>query len=58
MRDYYQDGIDDAMGRCRDNDGDYPQNDGDLYDYQLGLERGQQRRKNYDEIDRDIELGL
>ena len=55
MRDYYQDGIDDAMGRYRDNDGDYPQNDGDLYDYHRGLERGQQRRKNFDEIDRDWE---
>ena len=55
MRDYYQDGIDDGCGRHRYDDGDYPQNNGDLYDYQLGLERGQRRRRNYNEIDRETD---
>ena len=57
MRDYYQDGIDDGFGAYRSDKGDYPQDAGDIYDYHRGLERGQQRRKNVDEFEREVEFG-
>ncbi len=55
MTDYYQDGFDDGYGRHRSGEREYPQNDGDDYNYRKGVEDGQRRRRVMDEPD-DEEL--
>ena len=48
MEDYYNDGFNVGYGRPDFNDGHTPpQTDGELYDYQHGIEDGR-RRRNYD----------
>ena len=51
MRDYYQDGFDDGYGRKGYGEREYPQFDGDKYDYEKGLEDGQRRKKISEELD-------
>lgn len=53
MGDFYQNGFDGGYGRSFHGDREYPQNDGDEYSYQRGLEDGQRRRRISDELDRE-----
>ena len=53
MRDYYQDGYDAGYGRDVYSGGDYPETDGDWYDYQQGLEDGRRHRRISEELDRE-----
>ncbi len=53
MRDYRRDGFNDGYGKKRDDDGDYPQNDGDVYSYRRGYEDGQRRREIANELERN-----
>jgi hypothetical protein len=49
MEDYYKDGFNEGYGNGHLNNGhDFPDSDGDRYDYERGREDGE-RRRSYDD---------
>lgn len=53
MSDFYKNGFDDGYGRGNAGERDCPQNDGDKYSYERGLEDGHRRGRISDELDRE-----
>jgi len=50
MRDLYQDGFDDGYGNKIYGEREYPQSDGNRYNYRQGVEDGKRRKNISDEL--------
>ena len=55
MEDYYGDGFNAGYGHSeRNSHHEFPQTDGDQYNYRQGMEEGRRKRQVSDEIDREL----